>query len=57
MDLNWENKRGFNFNGRKLFKLRFTDYIVLFTNPNGELQKSVNELTKLSTDSGLQVKE
>jgi hypothetical protein len=56
MDLNWDNKRGFNFNGRKLFNFRFADDLVLFANSN-ELQKSVNELTELSTDGGLQIKD
>jgi len=46
-----DNKRGFNFNGRKRFKLRFADDTVLFANSNGELQELVNELTKLSTDA------
>jgi len=57
MDLIWDNNRGFSINGRKLIKLRFADDTVLFTNSNGEVQDSVNELTKLSTDCGLQIED
>jgi hypothetical protein len=57
MDLNWDDKRGFNSNGRKLFNLRFADDIVLLANSNGELQESVNELTELREDGGLQIKD
>lgn len=31
------------------------EYIVLFANQNGELQQTVKELTKLSTDAGSQI--
>ena len=58
MGLNWDNKRGHNNNnGRKLVNLSCADNTVLFANSNDELQKTVNELTKLRTDGGLQIKD
>jgi hydrogenase maturation factor len=35
--------------------LRFADNVVLFANSCGELQETVNEVTKLCTDAGLQI--
>jgi hypothetical protein len=54
--LNWSNICGFNINSRKLTNLKFAYDRVLFAKSNGEIQEMMNELTKLNTDAGLQIK-